>query len=947
MNRTLRELPRINYNWKIQARVGESDKTIKAGTPQRRGSNKKEMGIESPLTGSNTSLLTMADKADFTGLNIDQLNRKIKNRAAKLKNYQRILTGEDAITLDIEELNKYGNKIKDQLEYLDKLVTHLEEEGFEDAANEADEIITDLQDVLDIIEKEMIKKPVSSADDKLGNLTNTSKFKSPMNSKELLNFENTSTPKKIKNKELTGGVKVQVNLLQKRVDLLKLVVNETAKLRLDTALGEDRLLSLKATDLPKMEGVTKELSKLFDDNIDKECYADVCNDIMDSIEIATYWIQTLHELIKIARLDIADDSRTNIEPIKLDPFNGWKSTIDVYVFLEDFNRLLSTSRPATKLLALYKNYLSPELAREVEHLYLSEDYKGMITYLINKYGNARRILDNKKKQLQSLRYNSRDVNAQISFFRTFHHVLLNLNALLNKHNHEVPDLENELYNQSFLHSLVSCLPDYHKKSFIKMRGKEQRNFAKRLTEKEEFKLFQRYVSYELDDLESFAHEHGTTEDDHDKVNKLGVHTVDAKEVIYGERESSKPFSIKKVNVKCFIHEVVADFKSHPVGQCSDFLSASPKQRLESARRLKICQLCLGDWCGRYKSDCCNKHLVPESLICQQCSNRNILLCPDHRTDEIKIGNSLEYLNGYERSRPIQVNHININHVKSAEVIGEYLYDVSTGEKKPVDNSVNIIDIDDQPGVHMTQILNIDNRDCLVMYDSGSSVNVVEEDFANLVDFNLVERSKKQISVAGGSILSGNTGFYSCVIGPLTDSKYARIKAVGLKRLTNPVPEFDLKTNLIDDNKIKYEKLPSKIGGMAVKLIIGVGSTDLFPEKIMEFHNGLVVFRSKFADKFGSTLIFSGPDHLFKASMTKAIGKIIQEDNTSSKDLTNLPVSQPGENYAKTGIQPDKCLAKSGIQPDKCLAKTGIRPGKCLDKYRLKPDRNKTQIWDTT
>ena len=903
MNRPLRNLPRVNYNWQVQAKLSESDKkNLKKGKPQKRGANDKEMGDEdefqSPMnkeSDSNTSILTIADEADFTELSEINLKRKVKNRSAKLNIYQRKFLGENTITMGSVELTKYLDKIKDQMEYLDKLVTHCEEVGYEEARAEADELITDFQDVVDILDKELSKElstedehvtgitPINKNSGESGivtadNLTSSNKI-TKIGTKNVANVMNTSTPMYVKTIS-TNKAKGQVSMLEKRVEMLITIIDAVRKKHLD--ISEDRLRSVKATDLPKIEQAKDELSKLFDNHVDKCDYEVICNKMLEYIAKAVNWIQHCHDAIQEARLDITDDSRNNIEPIKLDRFQGWRSDIDIYMFMEDFDRHLSSARTSTKLSALYKNYLSYEVAKEVEHYYLSEDYNGLIEFLISKYGNSRRIIENKKKHLSELKYNFKDLESQINYFRSFQHVLLNLEALIRKHGDKVQDLDNEIYNLSFLQSLAHCLPDFHKRGFIKLKNKEERRNNRKLSEKEEFQLFKKYISCELVDLETFMLEHGSSNSKQDaskedRGKKIGVHTVDTKskheEGDYKKKDGSKQvkkFETKSVLVKYPMHDFIADFKGHPVGKCKDFLAASPKLRLEKISNLKICPTCLGDWCGRNRPECCNIKLVPKALLCQECNQkdikRNILVCPDHKSNIDVVKDNLDYLFGYEKGSNIQLHHLEVNFINAdSDYSDDHAYDVATGKIRPVKECGELIESKPDSSIYLFQMLNIAGEDCLTMFDSGSNGEAIKGEFAERVGFRCIDPGNQNIAVAGGSTIPTGYRVLRGIIGPLTNGKFINKTLLGLKKITQPIKEYDImeiNNELRTSPSFENETLLPKIGGTTTKMLIVIGSTEHFPEKILELPDGLGVFRAETVDKYNSTIVYDGPHSIF-------------------------------------------------------------------------------------
>ncbi len=117
---------------------------------------------------------------------------------------------------------------------------------------------------------------------------------------------------------------------------------------------------------------------------------------------ASSWIHDAMLIVKRKHVDIIDDSKHNAEPIKLKPYDGWKLSENIFDFIGDFEKLYGTARPSTKAAALFKNYLSEQMANEVSHLYATNDYDSMVDYLITKYGNSRRIVNAKKNILQNL-----------------------------------------------------------------------------------------------------------------------------------------------------------------------------------------------------------------------------------------------------------------------------------------------------------------------------------------------------------------------------------------------------------------------------------------------------------------------------------------------------------------------------------------------------------------
>ena len=888
MHRPLRELPRVNYNEKVQQRLGELKKHI-SGKPQKRYKQKTTMEEDdlneflSPRGDSkdmNDTVLTTVDDADFQNMEKDELIRKLNKRRAKLLVYEKQLTDELLEQLSLSKAETYYECIKDQIAYLEAALEHIKSMTFTDVEPKAINILANLYTIEKRVEKALFdikKKIIDKQKTQIDQKQPGSKHLYPKSSVTpgIKPLESSTPRPHITTRQNSS----KINLVRQRVELLVMIIERITKLDVTEGLREDKIRSIQATDLPKLEEAKANLTKLFDEFIKQDDFEELCSYMLKNIGKAEGWIQDCQDLIKEARLDITDDSRNHLEPIKLKPFDGWKSENDIFLFMEDFNRLLSSARTSTKLAALYKNYLTQDIVNEVEHLYLADDYSGMVDFLISKYGNIRRILDSKKRQLHELKYN-KDVEVQIRFFRAFHHVLLNLEALIKKHSHDLHDLSNEIYNQSFLLSMAAALPDYHKKSFIKTRSKEERKLQRKITEKEEFQLFKTFIAIELSDLEIFSLEHGnqvkndsTKEEKH---KKLELHTIDVKEKdgteTYEKKEFSKtekkPFEPRKVAVKCPMHDLIPDFRSHQVGKCKGFLDAKPKDRFDKIKHWNMCTLCLGDWCGRSKNpECINIKLIPKPLICKECDEkRNVLICYDHSVKLDTISEHLDYLNGFDKGSKIQINHVEIGLIeKNEDLEGEVAYDVSTGKTRAIEDCGDILESQGEPTIYLFQMLNIAGRDCLTMYDSGSSGEAIEGEFAETVGFKCIDPNNQRISVAGGATITTGYGVFRCILGPLTSGRYVNKTLMGLKQITQEVKEHNLQEinqELLSFEDFKDENLPEMVGGMTTKLLIGIGSTELFPEKILELPSGLMVHRAKIADKFGSTIVFGGPHKLF-------------------------------------------------------------------------------------
>ena len=658
----------------------------------------------------------------------------------------------------------------------------------------------------------------------------------------------------------------------------------TTRTQIDVSLSEAKLQSISKTDIPylerKIENINSfcvELSK------DESRYANTISSLIHATMKASNWIHESLIVIKAKKLDITDDSTHNAEPIKLKPYDGWKSQDSIFDFINDFDKLYGNTRPSVKAAALYKNYLSESVANEVSHLYSTNDYEGIINHLLDKYGNARRIVNAKKATLQNLKYNPKDTEVQIIYLRSFYQVLLNLETLVSSYNCQLKDIGNEVYNQAFIQSLPQLMPEFHRRKVLKELSKAERKSYSQLSDKEEFDVIKDYLKVELVDLEyAVAKCPETPKEKEVKTNKIGVHNLDTtnvKKVGKYSNIKSKDKGAKKeykVWLKCPMHNFLADSFSHPIGSCEEFCSATPSDRFERVNHYQLCCSCLSDWCGRNKEECVHLDKIPKNLLCQSCKDsnparpNNVLVCKDHQTKYKDIVSSLSYFPGYTEGNNIQLNHVEIlsmNKAFEVDTQKEVIYNVSDGttSQNTSESEIEIKPENRNSSIYLYQMLKVAGMSCLTMYDSGSSGEAVQGDFAIKAGFTCVDNRNQQINVAGGGTINTGYGIYRCVLGPLEDGKYVRKILVGLKNITKPVPEYDL--SVINNESrsvvaVAGEKLPIAIGGMATKLLIGIDSPELFPDKIFELPNGLAIFRGKLTDIYGSRVIYGGPHETF-------------------------------------------------------------------------------------
>jgi hypothetical protein len=98
-----------------------------------------------------------------------------------------------------------------------------------------------------------------------------------------------------------------------------------------------------------------------------------------------------------------------------------------------------------------------------------------------------------------------------------------------------------------------------------------------------------------------------------------------------------------------------------------------------------------------------------------------------------------------------------------------------------------------------------------------------------------------------------------------------IECQAVDQITGTFPTFRL-DDIITEARATigaHHVFPQEIGGAAVKLLIGIRSTQLAPVLRFRLPSGLCVYESKFRDVYGATLCFGGPHEVFTRGYKQA------------------------------------------------------------------------------
>ena len=326
-----------------------------------------------------------------------------------------------------------------------------------------------------------------------------------------------------------------------------------------------------------------------------------------------------------------------------------------------------------------------------------------------------------------------------------------------------------------------------------------------------------------------------------------------------------------------------------------------------------CFTCLGFRQGCSASGCVNAATIPRDALCQDCLNMrgrqkeppNLLVCGlNHRKPAVQdVALLMEaWIPGFSSQAlgaPIAVNFTEYRPVsmldkvkdrgtgpspefnlprnnekiceKTQDKKEEIIYDTHMGTVRPVDHKRDVFaDTPNEESSYVMQLLSFRNQQVLTLFDSGANQNFVQAKLAKDAGFRDLPSKPATINVAGGGEISTEHGEYMAVLGPSQDGLYHRVRCQAVEQITRPLPLVEL-DDIAEEARMVLPpstRLPSKIGGDEVKLIIGIGQTRLAPRMTHSLPSGICIFESKIKDIFGSQICFGGPHQAFTRAYQK-------------------------------------------------------------------------------
>jgi hypothetical protein len=282
-----------------------------------------------------------------------------------------------------------------------------------------------------------------------------------------------------------------------------------------------------------------------------------------------------------------------------------------------------------------------------------------------------------------------------------------------------------------------------------------------------------------------------------------------------------------------------------------------------------CFTCLGCDQGCANGVCAILNEVPAGAICVECTKSktgrvplSVICCglKCHRkpmvADVIEVmENWIPGFNAASLGTLISINWLQVNHSIvstrsvdwSVEVNKDHLvYNTQTGTTRKVNPSDRIVTTSSNCACCIMQVLNIAGERVLTFYDSGANNNLVEYSLACDADFQQISRNPVSFNVAGGGSISPNYGQFSALLGPDVNSDLHDLECQAVDTISSEFPTFRLKEVIAEAKAVVggNHVFPLEVGGGAVRLLIGIRSTQLAPVLKFTLPSGLCLYESK-------------------------------------------------------------------------------------------------------
>ena len=209
----------------------------------------------------------------------------------------------------------------------------------------------------------------------------------------------------------------------------------------------------------------------------------------------------------------------------------------------------------------------------------------------------------------------------------------------------------------------------------------------------------------------------------------------------------------------------------------------------------------------------------------------------------------------------------LEHGKCKSYIEEkgVVYNSKSGDKIPITEDTRIKEESQEDTLYYFQMIRIGGYTILLFYDTGASLGIILGAIAEMLKLEILDTCQQAISGAANMLHRSPYGKYGMAIGPLSDGSFHKLSLTGLQQITHTVPLYDM-TSLAEEARAYSNELglkfaestyPTKVGGNAAGMVLGMRTPHLLPKEQFILPSGLIVAQTEIMDVYGSRLVFGG------------------------------------------------------------------------------------------
>ena len=674
-------------------------------------------------------------------------------------------------------------------------------------------------------------------------------------------------------------------------------------------------------DLPTVKKTLLEFSKGITDyckgDPDSEFYTQ-CIRTSDMVESWIEHVETAYDKRNIHSV-ITDKDRSGAV---VRVFKG-DHTQTVYEFLEDFeNAYLTVGTSKRRANILHREFLDEWI--RIQTLALSNDYPGLKSWLMEKYGAPEIVSKGFMDFLESLRRPASNDSERLTFFLAISNVLTRVERL-----GALPQLERlKGYMRSYhiMERLVNLLPKGDDPMFMQTL-RDHGLSTHSLQGDQVMQCFQEFIISRVDDLKRSVEREMRTNPQAAQAKAKGALTAagidpsddnassasesEDEHFGYGKASANLSASDKQkpsqwwTNGLSFPCPITGH--NHEIAACQEYLMLTPTARRKVAYKNGhfLCWACVRPT-SICKKSCANRPLLPEILRCSGCkpfaASKNmsalcILFCTneEHGKDRPSQGVVYKELKKYLKGIPKGLDAGAIVVANAAYIAScncqPALCNHTAPKTSPPDPSEPIPIIDTHTGTRhsrshiqtiseptddaffLMQWIRIGSSKCLVLFDRGSNVNLIDGDLAEREQLKVVSNQSSGVMGIGGAETGSQYGRYKVILGSAKTGTFHELECCGMDEVTGKFSTYPLsqinKQALDEEIVDRKERLPPSVGGGVVSLLIGIRDITLDPKCIGTLSCGTGVFRSPLTDIHGSTICYGGPNPVFSSTNIKS------------------------------------------------------------------------------